>query len=505
MAKYSQPHIAQLFVSEVPKHLTILQYRYRVTIKSPDKKRNSVSQKLSFLKSAKTNVIKVLDDQEKVQVDIYLNDIWMGGYILRHYKKDAKIAYDQTRIKSTTAQNSESPNHVKEVKITQDAEVGWKLIKKEQTFDELLREVYKKVPNRTELDIFRHVNAHLGDLQDLNLSKKIKPGQIILIANKKSSPELTEYKKLALEAEHIFKRYSRNANFDPVFFANNFELLLDYLSFAKQVQVARIEYLKTVESHKESYCVPVTFDAKVESLNATATYSSETKSKMDDLKFQAANTKAVNQLSQELQKVEMGYSQFLKEKGLPNNSNSYQRFAHQRHDLYQKLNTVLAQNFATNYDNKDFARVMRNVVKDTSGVRGKEFMGGLSLHVKAMDDIAKATISLKIGGYLVLAYTVAQSGLNVYGAYQTNDMDYTLKVTVVESLSVGGGLLGGYWGASLGSGMAIAGTVLLGISTGGLSLIIIGGVGAAIGGVAGGIGGTMAGNATGRYLTKVCD
>ena len=46
---------------------------------------------------------------------------------------------------------------------------------------------------------------------------------------------------------------------------------------------------------------------------------------------------------------------------------------------------------------------------------------------------------------------------------------------------------------------------VIGMATGGLSLIVIGGIGAAIGGVAGGIGGTMAGNASGRYLTKVCD
>lgn len=405
----------------------------------------------------------------------------------------------------TTASNSEQKNHIKEVKIPQNAEVGWKLIKKEQTFDELLREVYKKVPNHSELDIFRHANAHISDLQDLNLNKKIKPGQIILITNKKNSPELTEHKKLALEAEHIFQRYSRDKNFDPIFFANNFELLLDYLSFAQQVQVARLEYLKTVDGHKESYCDPITLNPKVESVNSASLYSAETKPKLDDLKFQTANIQAVNKLSADLKNVQAEYENFLKDKKLRNNSASHKRFIHQKHDLYQKLNTALMQNFSISHENKDYARVLRNVVKDTSGVRGSSFMGGLKLNVKAMEDIAKASISLKVGGYLVLGYVIADAGHNIYGAYQTDDMNYTVKVTVNESSKIVGGIAGGWAGAYLGGKIATGIAIVLGVATGGTAIVVIGGIGAVVGGVSGGYYGTIKLNEkVNEHVTKIC-
>ncbi|MCH7391298.1 hypothetical protein [Acinetobacter dispersus] len=513
MAKYSQPHIAQLFVSEVPKHLTILRYRYRVTIKSPDKKRNSVSQKLSFMKSAKTNVIEVLDDQEKVQVDIYLNDIWMGGYILRHYKKDAKIAYDQTHIKSTTAQNSESPNHVKEVKITQDAEVGWKLIKKEQTFDELLREIYKKVPNHTERDIFRHANAHLSDLQDLNFSKKIKPGQIILITNKKSSPELTEYKKLALEAERIFQFLCRQNGFDPKFFANNFELLMDYIALAQQVQIARVEYLKTVEGHKESYCGDISLNKKVESANAAAIYSDQTKQKMDDHKLQRLNQELLAKLNNDITALQRAYNTEAQRKTKLSNPKHDADFKRKNYHLYQRIEQTIAGNFVRLQDNKEFAKTLKNVVRDTSGVKAPDFMGGLKLNVKMMETIGRATISLKLGMKLVLYFYIAESAVKVYGASQTGDTAYTIKVATVETANIGGGILMGGLGAAGGAKLgALAGAeigLILAPVTGGTSIGIGGVIGAGIGAVIGGVGLGFAGNYVGttvaRNITGVCN
>ncbi|WP_168406411.1 hypothetical protein [Acinetobacter indicus] len=116
---------------------------------------------------------------------------------------------------------------------------------------------------------------------------------------------------------------------------------------------------------------------------------------------------------------------------------------------HQKLNTALMQNFSISHENKDYARVLRNVVKDTSGVRGSSFMGGLKLNVKAMEDIAKASISLKVGGYLVLGYVIADAGHNIYGAYQTDDMNYTVKVTVNESSKIVGGFAGSYGGTQV--------------------------------------------------------
>ena len=59
----------------------------------------------------------------------------------------------------------------------------------------------------------------------MNLNKKVKPGQIILITNKKSSPELNEYKRIAVDIEKNYKLLCEDANFDATFYAENFELI----------------------------------------------------------------------------------------------------------------------------------------------------------------------------------------------------------------------------------------------------------------------------------------
>ncbi|QIC71127.1 hypothetical protein [Acinetobacter indicus] len=514
MAKYDQPRVAQLYLSEFPKHVDIRKYRYRVTVTSQDKKRSLVSDENTFIPhSQKTRPIEVYDDTDKVQIDIYLNKIWMGGYILRHYQKNAKIAYDQAKIKSTTASNSEQKNHIKEVKIPQNAEVGWKLIKKEQTFDELLREVYKKVPNHSELDIFRHANAHISDLQDLNLNKKIKPGQIILITNKKNSPELTEHKKLALEAEKIFQYLSTQNGFDPNFYANNFELLMDYLALAQQVQIARVEYLKTVEGHKESYCGDITFNKKVESANAAAIYSDQTKQKLDDQKIQRLNQELLGKLNNDIAVLQRAYNTEVQGKTKLSNPKHDADFRRKNYHLYQRIEQTIAANFIQLQDNKEFAKTLKNVVRDTSGVKAPDFMGGLKLNVKMMETIGRATISLKLGMKLVLYFYIAESATKVYGASQTGDTAYTVKVATVETANIGGSILLGSLGAAAGAELgAMAGAkigLILSPVTGGASIAIGGIVGAGIGAVALGVGGGFAGSYGGtqvaRKYTGVCD
>ena len=514
MAKYDQPRVAQLYLSEIPKYVDIRKYRYRVTVTSQDKKRSLVSDENTFIPhSQKTRPIEVYDDTDKVQIDIYLNKIWMGGYILRHYQKDAKIAYDQAKIKSTTASNSEQKNHTKEVKISQNAEVGWKLIKKEQTFDELLREVYKKVPNHSELDIFRHANAHISDLQDLNLNKKVKPGQIILITNKKSSPELSEHKKLALEAEKIFQYLCTQNGFDPNFYANNFELLMDYLALAQQVQIARVEYLKTVEGHKESYCGDITFNKKAESTNAVAIYSDQTKQKLDDQKIQRLNQELLGKLNNDIAVLQRSYNTEVRGKTKLSNPKHDADFRRKNYHLYQRIEQTIAANFIQLQDNKEFAKTLKNVVRDTSGVKAPDFMGGLKLNVKMMETIGRATISLKLGMKLVLYFYIAESATKIYGASQTGDTAYTVKVATVETANIGGGILIGGLGAAGGAKLgAMAGAeigLILAPVTGGASIGIGGVIGAGIGAVIGGVGlgyaGSHVGTTVARNITGVCN
>lgn len=152
-------------------------------------------------------------------------------------------------------------------------------------------------------------------------------------------------------------------------------------------------------------------------------------------------------------------------------------------------------------------------MRDTSGVKAPDFMGGLKLNVKMMETIGRATISLKLGMKLVLYFYIAESATKVYGASQTGDTAYTVKVATVETANIGGSILLGSLGAAAGAELgAMAGAkigLILSPVTGGASIAIGGIVGAGIGAVALGVGGGFAGSYGGtqvaRKYTGVCD
>jgi hypothetical protein len=66
-----------------------------------------------------------------------------------------------------------------------------------------------------------------------------------------------------LESERIYQILCKDKNFDPVFYANNFESLMDFYNLSAQVAWAKLEYMKTVEGHKEEYCKPPTIKGSV--------------------------------------------------------------------------------------------------------------------------------------------------------------------------------------------------------------------------------------------------
>lgn len=514
MAKYPQPRLTQAALTNVPEHIALPRLKYVITAKTSEAKSTYVSKLTSFDKFMKTHKIEVNYDTAVVQVDIFLDGKWYQGAILPHLAQSESGKFTEVKFKYHQAQSSPiDEKKIQKVYIKEGVEVGWKLIKKEQTFDELLREIYKKVPNHTERDIFRHANAHLSDLQDLNLSKKIKPGQIVLITNKKASPELTEYKKLALEAERIFQFLCTQNGFDPKFFANNFELLMDYIALAQQVQVARVEYLKTVEGHKESYCGDVALNQKVESANAAAIYSDQTKNKMDDHKLQRLNQDLLARLNNDIAALQRAYRTEAQGKTKLSNPKHDADFKRKNYHLYQRIEQTISGNFVKLQNNKEFAKTLKNIVRDTSGVKAPDFMGGLKLNVKMMETIGRATISLKLGMKLVLYFYIAESAVKVYGASQTGDTAYTVKVATVETVNIGGSMLLGSLGAAVGAEWgAIAGAkigLILAPATGGTSIVLGGVVGAGIGavllGVGAGFAGSYGGTTIARKYTGVCD
>jgi len=508
MALYTQPKVAQLQLLEIPAHIKLERYRYRLTVKTPETKKSFDSGKKPFDKYKKTIQVNIAYDTAVTIVEIYLDDKLNKTIALKHFdKSESKIS--TFSLKSTTAQNSSTEKHIVQVNVEQGADVGWLLVKKEQTFDSLLRWVYKQVPTHSQLDIFRHANAHLSDLQDLNLNKKVKPGQIILITNKKSSPKLNEYKKLALEAEKTYQILCKDKNFDAIFYAENFELIQSYLTFAREAMVAKLEYSKTVAGHKEGYCEPITLNRKAETLNGIGIFSEKTKDSFDANNIKTVKENMLNQLTKEVNDLQKKYKLDVLDKN-KGRSNSVldKKFKVMNVKSYEKIANLTRKNFIMNHDNKNFSKILNNIVKDNINLRDHKFMGGLKMHSNSIMDVGRSTIALKTGQNIVLSLYVAESLTKVYGAYQTGDSDYTLKVTVNESLKISGGFIGGYYGATAGGavgGVIAGGLVTLGtIASGGTLAIAIVGIGAITGGVAGGFWGTIGGDMIGNHYLEIC-
>lgn len=505
MAKYNTTKTAQLQLVEIPTHIALERYSYKLTVTSPETKKKFDSGKRLFDRKKQTIKVYIAYDTAVVTVDISLDGIVRRKIILQHFdEKESKV--NLISLKSTTANNSLGENHTIQVNVEQGSEVGWLLVKKEQTFDSLLKWVYKKVPTHTQLNTFRHANAHLSDLQDLNLNKKVKPGQIILISNKRSSPKLNEYKKLALDAERIYQILCKDKNFDPIFFANNYELLMDFYNLSAQVAKAKLEFMKTVEGHKEEYCKPLSINTPYEATNAAAIYSDKTEGMFNEAKTKRVKTQLVNDLKINLEKLQKAHALETRNKTRLANEKHYDKFKKANYTYYQNIENLLSKDLMILHDNKDYAKTLKDIVKDTSGVRSAEFQGGLKLSVARMNAIGSATISLKLGSKIIFYLSVAESAGQVYRASQTGDAEYTLKVTAVEVTTLGGGIAGAAAGGAIGTSLGVQIGLLLAPFTAGTSVPILSVVGAVVGGVGGGISGTFISNDFAKKnITKICD
>ena len=217
----------------------------------------------------------------------------------------------------------------------------------------------------------------------------------------------------------------------------------------------------------------------------------------------------LNQLINEISILQEKYrSEVLSKKNGQSNQALNKKFKESNVKNYEKIMSLTQKNFIMNHDNKNFSKILNNIVKDNINLRDHKFMGGLKMHSNAVLDVGRSTIALKTGQNIVLSLYVAESLTKIYGAYVTGDSDYTLKVTVNESLKISGGFIGGYYGATAGGvagGLVAGGLITLGtIASGGTLAIAIVGIGAVTGGVAGGFWGTIAGDSAGNHFLDIC-
>ena len=217
-------------------------------------------------------------------------------------------------------------------------------------------------------------------------------------------------------------------------------------------------------------------------------------------------TELVNELKTNLEKIQKAHAIEVKNKTRLANEKHYADFRKANLAYYQNIERLLAKDFMALHDNREYAKTLKSVVKDTAGVRSAKFQGGLKLSVARMRAIGSATISLKAGGKIIFYLSAAEAFGNVYRASQTGDVNYTFKVTAVEAATLGGGIASGSAGASVVGAFGTQIGIVLAPFTAGVSVPVLGIAGAVIGGVYGGIKGAFIANETAKkYIVKICD
>lgn len=240
--------------------------------------------------------------------------------------------------------------------------------------------------------------------------------------------------------------------------------------------------------------------------NTAAIYSEKTDKMFNEAQTKRVHTELVNELKTNLDKIQKAHAIEVKNKTRLANEKDYADFRKANLAYYQNIERLLAKDFMALHDNREYAKALKTVVKDTSGVRSAEFQGGLKLSVARMSAIGSATISLKAGAKIIFYLSAAEAIGNVYTASQTGDTYYTFKVTVVEATTLGGGAIAGTLGASGGALLGGKMGIVLAPFTGGVSVPILTVVGAVIGGVGGGIKGTFITNKFAKErIVKICD
>lgn len=73
MAQYKEAKVAQLGLTEIPAHIKLERYRYRLTVNTPEAKKQFDSGKHPFDKNKKTIQVNIAFDTAIAVVEIYLD------------------------------------------------------------------------------------------------------------------------------------------------------------------------------------------------------------------------------------------------------------------------------------------------------------------------------------------------------------------------------------------------------------------------------------------------
>ena len=466
MAKYSQPKLAQAVLKNLPKHIALSRLKYVITAKTSEAKSTYVSKLTPFNKFMKTHKIEVNYDTAVVQVDVFLDGKWYQGAILPHLAQSESGKFTEIKFKYHQAQSAPiEENKIQKVYIKEGVEVGWLLIREDETVDALLKRIYAYPPTTKEFSIFKNNNAHLPELSTNGPMTVLKPCQVVILSNKYGNdPKLSEYKQLASSVEDKLKLLRKSSNFDAAFFAQNYDLLYDYWSHASELALANTsKKTVTIEEFRKEYCKGEDdLLDQVEERTGQIVDSSEQKEERDK-KLKKNELKVLKE--QSLEKVTKANNSIMlmyeNERQMGSrlaNPKHFSEFKKKYASLYSQLGTALKDMHVVEPQNQ--ISLMKKYMKTDSLLRSESVRGGLKHYDKLIMDLGKVSIGLKMGKQLVVGLGVSVILKNTMDAYNTGDMELTKKVALIESSKFAGGIAGGAIGG-LGGKVAARGIIYI--------------------------------------------
>ncbi|WP_335960107.1 hypothetical protein [Acinetobacter bereziniae] len=472
MAKYDSPRISQLYIEEVPHNLSIEKFKYKVTKKIGEKVIYT-SKLMSFSKN-KTFLIKVDDASEKVQADLYLNDKWFKGYILRHYKSDAEIKFDKASLKSTQSLNSEDENKIKDVYLKSQSDCGYIILMSFEVISDFLNRIYQNKPTADDYRVFRLNNSHIDFLQSGNLNEKLRPGQVIIISHSlisANNSKLKAMKDIALRVEQELAIHRKDPRFDERFHAIHNELLISILmdkNISLEGVISEAEYRKSLALASIKYdnngCVIGEIDLdnyELPSVNfgyetTNAFFLTAEQLNNYEQKYNArielnkqAHLNAMNRYNRLAELAE----QYQKKRGvtLSNNFTETSRFIQANKYSIDALGEALKSKFLDYEVRKDYMRLQDLLIKG-SGVIGT-VEERLYVYEKMIKHTTGLSTAVRLGGKIMLMWTAYEAGKTVYSATKKNNNMYTRKIIFVETSKAEAAIVAGAAGAAAGRGL----------------------------------------------------
>ena len=461
MAKYPQPKLAQAVLKNVPKHIALPRLKYVITAKTSEAKSTYVSKLTPFNKFMKTHKIEVNYDTAVVQVDVFLDGKWYQGAILPHLAQSESGKFTEVKFKYHQAQSSPiDENKIQKVYIKEGVEVGWLLIREDETVDALLKRIYAYPPTAKEFSIFKNNNAHLPELSTNGPMTILKPCQVVILSNKYGNdPKLSEYKQLASSVEEKLNLLRKSSNFDAAFFAENYELLYDYWSHATEMALANVSDQKkivTADEFRKEYCqgdddLLDQVEEKTGQIVDSAEQKSERDRKLKKNELQVMKETSLEKVIKSNDAIMAVYQSEQLMKSKYANPKHFSDFRKKYTSLYSQLGTALKDMHVVEPQTQ--IPLMRKYMKTDSLIRSDAVRGGLKHYDKMIVDLGKISIGLRMGKQLVVGLGAAIFFKNTMDAYNTGDMELTKKVALIEGSKIAGGVVGGWGGKIVGGGV----------------------------------------------------